>query len=143
MFTNTVDIGGETVGARTATEIKMLYATLDEFTNELETNFQSFINQLKYFFDRNLVLNHGANAAELAKFRLTVKFDRDMTIDTSTYIEDVLKMKGEVSQQSLDEWNPMVQSHEEEEKRREAERAASSQRTELEENALFGRGEVA
>ena len=48
--------------------------------------------------------------------------DRDMMINESTIIEDTVKlMSTGVSQETIDNWNPAVESHEIEQSRRDAE----------------------
>lgn len=91
-------------------EIKSLYQDLDTYTDGLERQFQNFIDNLKYFFDRWYELT-GRGSFEIAQsYRVLIELDRSMMINESAQIDDTVKLAGTgVSQRTLMEHNPAVQ----------------------------------
>lgn len=115
--------------------LKFRYQDLDTYTNGLETEFEVFMQQLKYFFDIWLEFRKIGTAEQWAQYKLIVTLDRDMMINVSADIEDTVKLGSTgVSQETLDNWNPAVESHEVEQARREKEQqsALSDMNTERE-----------
>lgn len=122
-FSHTVDTQDVKLGSNpSGISLKSMYQDLDTYTNGLELEFESFIKNLKYFVDKYLEFKGVASAEQLSQYNITVTLDRDMMINTSQLIDDVSKLQGLVSQQTLDEYNPAIESHEIEQKRREEDR---------------------
>lgn len=104
--------------------IKSLYQDLDTYTDGIERHFQSFIEQLKYFFDKWYEITGRGSFAEAQEYKILVKLDRSMLINQSSLIDDTVKLQGTgVSQKTLLEFNPVVQDVELEQKRLENEKA--------------------
>lgn len=102
--------------------LKSMYQDLDTYTNGFETEFEVFIQQFKYFFDRWLEFRKIGTAKEWEQYKVIVTLDRDMMINTSADIDDTVKlMSTNVSQETIDNWNPAVESHAVEQARRAAE----------------------
>ncbi len=90
-------------------EIKSLYQDLDTYTDGLERQFQSFIDNAKYFFDRWYELT-GRGSFDIAQsYKVLVKLDRAMMINESAELEDSVKLQGIVSERTLLENIPQVQ----------------------------------
>lgn len=102
--------------------LKAAYQDLDIFINKLETQFEVFMQNLKYFFDTNLIIQGKFTEEELANLDITVTLDRDMMINETELIENTSKLSGLVSQETLDNYNPAVESHEIEQERRDKEK---------------------
>ena len=103
--------------------LKASYQDLDTYMNELETEFELFMQQFKYFFDKFLVFKGAFSEEELAQTDITVTLDRDMMMNETELIENTVKLSGTgVSQETIDNYNPAVESHEIEEERREREK---------------------
>lgn len=104
--------------------IKSLYQDLDTYTDGIERHFQSFIEQLKYFFDKWYEITGRGSFAEAQEYKILVKLDRSMLINQSALIDDTVKLQGTgVSQKTLLEFNPVIQDVELEQKRLEDEKA--------------------
>ena len=101
--------------------LKASYQDLDTYMNDLETEFELFIENLKKFFDKFLVLKGEFSEQEVAQTKITVTLDRDMMMNETELIENTAKLSGLVSQETLDNYNPAVESHQIEEERREQE----------------------
>ena len=102
--------------------LKAAYQDLDIYMNELETEFELFMQQLKYFFDKYQVFKGNFTEQELAQLDITVTLDRDMMMNETELIENTAKLSGLVSQETLDGYNPAVENHEIEQERRENEK---------------------
>lgn len=102
--------------------LKAAYQDLDIYMNNIETEFELFMQQLKYFFDKYLVFKGLFTPEELKQLDITVTLDRDMMINETELIENTAKLSGLVSQETLDGYNPAVESHEIEQERRENEK---------------------
>lgn len=114
--------------------LKAAYQDLDVYTNKLELQFEVFIEKLKYFFDKYLVSQNKFNAEDLENLSVIVTLDRDMMINETELIENTSKLSGLVSQETLDNYNPAVESHEVEQSRREQE---IDEQNNKDENDLF------
>ena len=101
--------------------LKASYQDLDTYMNDLETEFELFMQQFKYFFDKWLVFKGEFSENELAQTDITITLDRDMMMNETELIENTAKLSGLVSQETLDNYNPAVETHEIEEERREQE----------------------
>ena len=101
--------------------LKAAYQDLDIYMNDIETEFELFMQQLKYFFDKYLVFKGLFTPEELKQLDITVTLDRDMMLNETELIENTAKLSGLVSQETLDGYNPAVESHEIEQKRRDNE----------------------
>lgn len=103
--------------------IKSLYQNLDTYTDGLERNFQSFIDNLKYFFDKWLEWKGLGTAEKFKEYKVLIKLDRDMMINQSSMIEDAVKLANTgISLETQLEFNPVVQDVELEKQRLEEER---------------------
>lgn len=104
--------------------IKSLYQDLDTYTDGMERHFQSFIEQLKYFFDKWYEITGRGSFEEAQEYKVLVKLDRSMLMNQSSLIDDTVKLQGTgVSQKTLLEFNPVVQDVELEQKRIEDEKS--------------------
>lgn len=102
--------------------LKASYQDLDTYMNDLETEFELFMQQFKYFFDKWLVFRGEFTEQELAQTDITITLDRDMMMNETELIENTAKLSGLVSQETLDNYNPAVETHEIEQERREQEK---------------------
>ena len=107
--------------------LKASYQDLDTYMNDLETEFELFMQQFKYFFDKFQVFKGEFTEEEVKNFDITVTLDRDMMMNETELIENTAKLSGLVSQETLDSYNPAVESHEIEEERRENEKQPENQ----------------
>lgn len=90
--------------------IKSLYQNLDTYTDGLERQFQNFMDNLKYFFDKWYEFSGKGSFEECQKYKLLIKLDRSMMINQSALIEDTVKLAGTgVSKKTQLEFNPVVQ----------------------------------
>ncbi|MDR1067607.1 MAG: phage portal protein [Clostridiales bacterium] len=101
--------------------LKMMYQDLDIYLNGLESKFREFMRGLKWFFDRWLQMKKGG-FERWREFGVNVTLDRDMMVNESSLIENVVRLNGLVSQETLDGYNPAVISHKTERARRKKER---------------------
>lgn|GEM_PF-1458153 len=126
-FGNAVDTQDVKFGSNpSGVALKSMYTDLDIYINGLETEFKAFMDQLKYFFDIYLEFKGIGKAEQWSQYEITVKFDRDMmTNSTADIQETVMLMSTNVSQETVDSWNPAVPSYEVEQARREKEQQAA------------------
>lgn len=90
--------------------IKSLYQNMDTYTDGLERQFQNFIDNFKYFFDKWYDMSGRGSFDECQKYTVLVKLDRSMMVNQSAQIEDTVKLQGTgVSKKTLLEFNPVVQ----------------------------------
>lgn len=90
--------------------IKSLYQNLDTYTDGLERQFQTFIDNLKYFFDKWCEWTGKGSFEENQKYKVLIKLDRSMMINQSSQIEDCVKLLNTgVSKKTQLEFNPVVQ----------------------------------
>ena len=112
--------------------IKSLYQNLDTFTDRLERQFQTFIDNLKYFFDKWCDFSGIKSFDECQKYKILVKLDRVMMINQSELIKDTISLTGTgVSQKTLLEFNPVVQDVDVELERIDEERKQSMEQNEM------------
>ena len=112
--------------------IRSLYQDLDTYADGIETEFKVFIEQLKYFFDRWLELKGIGTVEQWEQYSIIADLNRDMMINNSELITDTVKLAGTgVSQETIDKYNPAVESFEIEQARRESERQEIQRRTEM------------
>lgn len=103
-------------------EIQALYQDLDTYTDGLERQFQNFITDLKYFFDRWWELTGRGSFVIAQSYKALVQFDRSMLMNQSAQIEDTVKLSNTgISQKTILEFNPVVQDVEQELERLEEE----------------------
>lgn len=101
--------------------LKASYQDLDTYMNDLEVEFELFMQNFKYFFDKWLVFKGEFTEQELAQTDITITLNRDMMMNETEMIENTAKLSGLVSQETLDNYNPAVETHEIEQERREQE----------------------
>lgn len=90
--------------------IKSLYQNLDTYTDGIERQFQNFMQNLKYFFDKWYEFSGKGSFEECQKYKILIKLDRSMMINQSALIEDTVKLAGTgVSKKTQLEFNPVVQ----------------------------------
>lgn len=121
--TSTVDLTTIQLGTNPSGKaMRAFYESLNEWCNGFESEFRIMMANLKYFFDKWLSWKGGFGTfEELQKIKITFTLDRDMMIDETDIIDNITKLGDELSQETRDEMNPYVESHEKEQKRREAE----------------------
>lgn len=121
-FSSTVNTQDIELGSNpSGVALKAAYQDLDIYVNKLETQFEVFIENLKYFFDKWLVAQGKFTEQEVNGIEVIVTLDRDMMINESELIDNTSKLSSLVSQETLDSYNPAVESHEIEQERREQE----------------------
>ena len=105
--------------------LKSMYQDIDIYTNGFEVEIEVFWQNIKYFFDIWLEFR-GIGTSDLwDKYKISLTLDRDMMINESAIIDDTVKlMQTGVSQETIDLYNPAVESPQIENARREAEREA-------------------
>jgi SPP1 family phage portal protein len=90
--------------------IKSLYQNLDTYVDGLERNFQIFINEFKYFFDKWCDYMGIMSEEECNKYKILVKFDRSILVNQSALIQDTINLaQTGVSKRTQMEFNPVVQ----------------------------------
>lgn len=118
--TSTVDLTTIQLGTNpSGAAMRSFYESLNEWANGFEAEFSVLMENLKYFFDKWLAWKGGLGTfEELQKIDVTFALDRDMMIDETGIIDNLVKLQSELSQETRDELNPYVENHEKEEKRR-------------------------
>ena len=131
--TNMVDLTTIKLGTNPSGEsMKSFYESLNEWCNGFEAQFRVYMKNLKYFFDKWLSWRGGLGSfEELQKKDITFTLDRDMMINESEIIDNVVKLDGRISQQTLDEMNPWVENPEKEQERRDEEEQKMQEKMEL------------
>lgn len=131
--TSTVDLTTIKLGTNPSGEsMKSFYESLNTWCNGFEAEFDVFMENLKYFFDKWLSFKTGFGSfEELQQKEITFTLDRDMMINESEIIENVLKLQDIISQETLDEMNPWVESHEKEQERRQEDLKREQEQNEL------------
>jgi hypothetical protein len=89
--------------------------------HNIETEFEMFIDNLKYFYDKYLHWTGKVDEKISSKYKIVATLDRDLMINETEILGNVVKLQGMVSQETLDNNNPYVESHSIEQARREAE----------------------
>ena len=98
--------------------IKSLYQGLDGYMDGLERQFQNFVDDIKYFFDKWYEMTGKGTFEEAQSHKVLIQLDRTMMINESQLIEDTVKLKDTgVSQRTVHEYNPAVQDVDLEEER--------------------------
>ena len=109
--------------------LKSMYQDLDIYTNGLESEFEVFFQNLKFFFDIWLQFKGVGTVEQWSKYTLTVTLDRDMMVNSAADIQETVMLGSTgVSQTTQDLWNPAVESPEIEQERREREADAAQAR---------------
>jgi len=141
-FSSTVDTQDLKVGSNpSGVALKSMYQDLDIYTDGLEVEFEVFIDNLKYFFDRWLEFKSVGTVEQWSEYRVIVTLDRDMLINEKDILENATKLVAlGVSQETIDAYNPAIESHEIEEARRATQREKEKKLREEEANALFSFG---
>jgi len=118
--TSTVDLTTIQLGTNpSGAAMRAFYESLNEWANGFEAEFSVMMENLKYFFDKWLSWKGGLGTfEELQKIDVSFTLDRDMMIDETSIIDNIVKLQSELSQETRDELNPYVENHEKEEKRR-------------------------
>ena len=131
--TSTVDLTTIQLGTNPSGKaMRTFYESLNEWANGFEAEFRVFMKNLKYFFDMWLSWKGGYGTfEELQDKKITFTLDRDMIIDETEIISNIVALDGKVSQETLDEMNPWVESHEKEEERREEDLKKAQEQMEL------------
>lgn len=101
--------------------IKAAFQDTDTYINDIETEFEMFIDNLKYFYDKYLHWTGKVDEKISSKYKIVATLDRDLMINETEILGNVVKLQGMVSQETLDNNNPYVESHSIEQARREAE----------------------
>lgn len=122
--TNSVDVTTIEFGSNPSGKaMRMFFEPLNIWANGFEEEFKVFMENLKYFFDMWLSWKGGFGSfEELQKKEIDFDLDRDLIIDESDIIDNIMKLTDELSQETRDELNPYVESHEKEEERRQEDR---------------------
>ena len=131
--TSTVDLTTIQLGTNPSGQsMRAFYESLNQWTNGFETEFRETMENLKYFFDMWLAWKGGFGTFEqLQEIEITFTLDRDMMIDEAGIIQNIATLRDELSQETRDELNPYVESHEKEEKRRQEDQKKEDARNEL------------
>ena len=131
--TSTVDLTTIQLGTNpSGAAMRSFYESLNEWANGYETEFRFMMANLKYFFDKWLAWKGGLGTfEELQATPITFTLDRDMMIDETGIIDNIVKLQSELSQETRDELNPYVENHEKEEKRRKEDLDKEMERNEL------------
>ena len=118
--TSTVDLTTIQLGTNpSGAAMRAFYESLNEWANGFEAEFAVMMENLKYFFDKWLAWKGGLGTfEELQKIEISFALDRDMMIDETSIIDNIVKLQSELSQETRDELNPYIENHEKEEKRR-------------------------
>ena len=118
--TSTVDLTTIQLGTNpSGAAMRAFYESLNEWANGFEAEFSVMMENLKYFFDKWLAWKGGMGTfEELQNIDISFQLDRDMMIDETSIIDNLVKLQSELSQETRDELNPYVENHEKEEKRR-------------------------
>lgn len=121
--TSTVDLTTIQLGTNPSGEaMKAFYESLDTWADGFESEFRLMMFNLKYFFDMWLSFQGGHGTfEELQKKKVTFSLNRNMMINESTVIDNIIKLQDQLSQETKDELNPYVESHSKEQERRDKE----------------------
>lgn len=131
--TSTVDLTSIQLGTNPSGEaMKAFYEALNTWCNGYEAEFRVYMENLKYFFDKWLSWRGGLGSfEELQKIAITFTLDRDMMINETSIIDNVVKLDGKLSQRTLDEMNPWVEDPDKEQERRDEEEKKMMEKQEL------------
>lgn len=133
--TNDVDMTSLQPGGNNSNKyLRMLFESLNIWANGYEKQFRIFMKQLKYFFDKWLSWKGGYGSfEELQAKKITFTLDRDLMVDETEIIDNIIKLQDEISQETRDELNPYIEDPEKEAKRRK-----EDEKEALEKQELFG-----
>lgn len=131
--TNLVDVTTIEFGSNPSGKaMRMFFEPLNEWANGFEKEFKAFMKGLKYFFDKWLSWKGGYGTfEELQKKKVTFELNRDMIIDETDIIDNIIKLQDELSQETRDELNPYIDNPEKEAKRRDDDFKKQQERDEL------------
>lgn len=131
--TSTVDLTTIQLGTNpSGRAMRSFFESLNEWANGYESEFRVMMDNLKYFFDKWLAWKGGFGTfEELQAIPITFTLDRDMIIDEEGIIDNLVKLKDDLSQETRDELNPYVENHEKEQQRRDAEEKKLIEKQEL------------
>ena len=131
--TNVVDLTTIQLGTNpSGNAMKSFYESLNIWCNGFESEFRVYMKNLKYFFDKWLSWQGGYGTfEELQAIPITFTLDRDMMINESDIISNIVALSDELSQETKDEMNPYVESHEKEQKRRDEEEKKMQEKQEV------------
>lgn len=131
--TSTVDLTSIKLGTNPSGQsMKAFYESLNIWCNGFENEFRIFMENLKYFFDKWLSWAGGFGTfEELQAIEISFSLDRDMMINESEIIQNINMLSTELSQETKDEMNPYVESHEKEQKRRDEDMKREQKNSEL------------
>lgn len=131
--TSTVDLTTIQLGTNPSGEsMKSFFESLNTWTNGFEAEFRAMMKSLKYFFDKWLSWKGGFGTfEELQKISITFTLDRDMMINETSIIDNLIKLQGELSQKTRDEMNPWINDPEKEQQRRDEEEKALLEKQDL------------
>ena len=133
--TNDIDVTKIEFGSNpSGVALRMFFEPLNIWANGFEKQFRVFMKQLKYFFDMWLSFKGELGSFEqLQEIDITFTLDRDLLIDESTIINNLMQMQDEISQETRLELNPYVDDVEKEKKRLEEDKQQA-----LKDQELFG-----
>ena len=121
-FSCTVEIQDINLGSNpSGVAIKSAFQDTDTYINDVEMEFELFIENLKYFVDMYLDMSGILPKEITSKYEVLATLNRDMMINETEILSNVVKLQGLVSQETLDDNNPYVENHEIEEQRRKQE----------------------
>lgn len=131
--TNTVDVTSIEFGSNPSGKaMRMFFEPLNIWANGFESEFRVFMENLKYFFDKWLSWKGDFGTfEELQAIQVTFTLDRDLMVDEGEIIDNITSLGDELSQETRDELNPYIESHEKEEERRKADRKKAEKESEL------------
>lgn len=131
--TNTVDLTTIEFGSNpSGRAMRMFFEPLNEWANGFEDEFRMFMDNLKYFFDKYLSWKGGYGSfEELQKIEITFTLDRDLIVDESEIIDNLVKLESDISQETRLELNPYVDDVEKELKRLEEDEKKQQEKMEL------------
>jgi SPP1 family phage portal protein len=140
-FSDSVDTQDIRFGSNpSGVALKSMYQDLDTYVDGMEIEFEVFMENFKYFFDRWLQFRNIGTVEQWEQYKIIVTLDRDMMINDSALITDTVSlMNTGVSQETVDNYNPAVESFEIEEARRATQREKEQKEAEenLKNNPMF------
>lgn len=124
----TIEFGGNPSGKA----MRMFFEPLNIWANGYEKQFRLFMRNLKYFFDKWLSWKGGYGTfEELQKKKITFSLDRDLMIDETDIIDNLVKLNEEISKKRRLELNPYVDDIEKEMKRQEEDEQKALEKMEM------------
>lgn len=131
--TNDIDMTTVEFGSNPSSKaMRMFFENLNIWANGFEKQFRLYMKNLKYFFDKWLSWKGGFGTfEELQKKKITFTLDRDLMVDETDIIDNIVKLQDELSQETKDELNPYIEDPEKEAKRREEDEKKALEKQEL------------